>query len=148
MRLSPLKRSVALLCALAFGLNTTVLAHGFVQCQDGDGTSRLEWGCAKDEAGHCAEACNGVSDGQDTDQGEHSESEPCDDTPVKTQPCGADRGTIQQQTLKLLDLPATAAVWFVAPLWAPAAKLAWERPASTMRAPPSLRAVRTVILLV
>jgi hypothetical protein len=147
MRLPPLKSIVALLCALALCLNTTVFAHGFVHCEGADGILRLEWGCVKDAAGHCDDACSAGSE-ESEDPDHHSESEPCEDAPVSSPPCAAGRGALHKQNLDLPDLSPAPILWIATVALPAPSKIGWERMARMMCSPPSLRAVRTVILLV
>jgi hypothetical protein len=147
MQLPPLKRIVALLCALALCLNTTVFAQGFVHCEGADGTLRLEWGCAKDEAGHCDDACTADSE-ESEDSDHHSESEPCEDAPVSSPGCAVGRSALHKQSLDLPDLAPAPMLWIATVAMPAPQRVGWQPTVRVMCSPPSLRAVRTVILLV
>lgn len=65
------KRLIALMCLMAFGLQS-MFGSSFVRCTDAEGHSKVELVCVQDERGHCAT-------NSDTSHDEHG---PCDDSPL------------------------------------------------------------------
>lgn len=148
MRPSPTRQYTAWLCVFIFVMNTTVFAHAFVHCTDSDGSTRLEWMCAKDKAGHCDNACDSTAETEDGRSSQHSEPAPCDDEPVGKRLSASARELVHVGNL--LDLPVAPAVIVIE---TPALLLSLsnsmsQRASHRAGAPGALRSLRTVVLLV
>ena len=147
MHRSTFQRLVALMCALVFTLNTAVMARTMVVCQNAEGASRLEWGCAKDTAGHCADSCENEESDLDGDD-HHSESAPCSDAPISSQPCTSNRAAHQPQTPKAFDLSLVHFAIVQATPSMKSAEIACALPTIRPSPPPEWSLLRTIILLV
>ena len=145
MHHTPVHRLIACIVLVAFGLNATVLAHRLVRCTDGDGKTRLEWGCEKDTAGHCDEACAPESTGPDRSTG-HSESTPCDDQPVTMKDLVS---RTSDQNHRVIDLPPAVVAISLPQHMLPHHEVRCRLlPAIRGGPPTAMRSLRTVVLLV
>jgi hypothetical protein len=131
---------------VALGLHASALGRSLVHCTAADGSARLEWGCPKDEAGHCAASCEG-DDLEGATPSFHGDSERCDDAPlsVSATVTARPRGerTVQDVVPAPTVLPALHAALPEPPVAAAAA-----RDGRATGPPPPLRLLRTVIILV
>lgn len=145
MRASTLQQIVAIVCLVAVGINAAVFARGFVHCADLDGSTRLEWGCAKDDQGHCQLACDGSEEANESS--DHTQSKPCDDTPANNTVVTTDR-TINSKSFTLPPLMPVAVVQ-IAHVTVPETVVNLRQHGPTIAAsPPSLLTIRTVVILV
>lgn len=93
MRRTPIQLVTVWLCLLAALVGGTGLTSRIVHCDDGQGGSRVEWGCERNDRGECLSAC--ATDVDDCEDGQ-SEPHPCDDRKlaedvVTAKPAAADR---------------------------------------------------------
>lgn len=140
-----LNRLLAWLCVVALGLNAAAVGRALVHCRDAAGSIRLEWGCAKDAAGHCAAACT-TSALEGDGPSAHSDSESCDDAPVATQPAATARVRAEPGVKVLVPAPAFAVAATLRPPIAP--RHCRAACTHTVIGSPPLEALRTVVLLV
>jgi hypothetical protein len=134
---------MAVICLLTTGFHA--LAGGFVvECKDSDGTSHLEWGgCGGDEPSHCMKPCG---PGQPVNP-ESEPSEPCDDTPIKSDECTATRRSGYSFTTIDLVLPTFAVSSCSIDL--PPLKVLVRRIEFRAAAPPpAIACIRTIVMLV
>ena len=133
------------LCALSVSISSGVLVHGLVQCTSADGTTRVEWMCSTDLMGHCESSCDVMP--RDHGADEHSQSAPCDDAPLKkeaavaSRPCDRTDGEFVMMTLALPASTVALPGW-TGSVFSPGPRAVTSKP------PPSLRSLRSIILLV
>ena len=145
MRAYSHQQVVAIICLIAVGLNTAVFSRGFVRCTDVDGSTRMEWGCTKDDRGHCQAVCSDSKEsGESTN---HSQSEPCEDTPATSTVVATDRTVISKSFSLPSQMPVTSQqiVYAVTPALS---TLPFLRDPTIAASPPSLLTIRTVVMLV
>ncbi len=139
------QQRIALVCLWAIVLNTAFLARGLVRCTDVEGVARIEWGCEKNDRGHCQSACESAE--SDTSKGNPSKSEPCDDSPAISLVIASDRVF----TAKAFVMPPLmlAAMLPVMPTVVEATPIRPHLHGPIITAsPPALVTIRTVVILV
>ena len=144
MRSPFMQQAIAILCLLAFGLNSAVLERVLVRCGGADGSSRIEWLCDKDELGHCRIACDEPA--SEDDSSHHSQAEPCNDSPATI---AVDRN--RAFDVKTLSLPAPLLCVVPFPqarIVATASRQKLARGPLITGSPPSLWTIGTIVLLV
>lgn len=132
---------IAWLCLACFGPGSLLLTGGVVLCRDGQGGSRIEWGCDRTSGGNCLQgAAESPDDDGDVPHG-------CQDTPV--QPGAQSARTAPRSTgeLACIPVPTPAAPAQLEPCPPDHPRDRWTSLTSA-RPPDALVHLRTVVLLV
>ncbi len=138
-----LHRLIAVICVLTTGFHAAA-GSLFVNCEEPDGTSHLEWGgCARDETGRCAKPCGP----QQPDDPESGTPNPCEDKPVKTDVETATVRSAHSSVTVDLPLPTVAVIAFpIDPL--PLNMLLRWIEVRAAAPPPEMACIRTIVMLV
>lgn len=136
------QRFCPIVCLVAFCFQA-IAGIGLIRCTDPSGSTRLEWGCDRNEAGLCVNS----SEDAPHEQHESPKPRPCEDTRVQSEISAA----IERSTAQPHSLSADGACFILSPAPIdPLPKVLTTRRVEPRAAapPPWLTFVQTIILLV